>query len=163
MAYFCIMIGTTIRGFVISLLISLPYISTPVSLPNPPKSIVFQTPTLTLENVYRELLLKDVKFPEVVLRQVIWETQWLKCNNCSLEFNNLFGFTTKKGMMRFKTWVDCIKFYKQWQTKRGVEKCEDYYALLKKARFASSPGYNKQLQSLRINSITEKFEITNPN
>lgn len=115
-------------------------------------------PEMTLENVYREILLRDIKHPDVVLRQVICETMWLKCDNCSMKFNNLFGFTTRNGFMKFKTWVDCIKFYKQWQDKLHLTGYEDYYNVLKRARFAVYEDYTRHLKSFSIAEITSQFE-----
>jgi hypothetical protein len=119
-------------------------------------------PELTLENVYRELLFKDVKYPEIVMRQVVWETQWLNCDRCSLKFNNLFGFATKKGYMHFDNWVASVDYYKKWQTKLHVEKFNDYYAFLVHVRYALGESYNRALRTLNINFITEKFQTASP-
>lgn len=119
-------------------------------------------PELTLDNVYREILFQDIKYPEIVMRQVVWETQWLNCRNCSLKFNNLFGFMTKRGYMRFNSWVDCVKYYKKWQTKLHVEKYDDYYTFLVRVKFALGESYNAALRTLNIKHITGKFETTIP-
>ena len=60
--------------------------------------------------------------------------------------------------MKFKNWVDCLKFYKQWQEKLHVTGNENYYAFLTRAKFAVFQEYNQRLQSVPIRHITEKFE-----
>ena len=156
------MIKVIARLIVVVLFLSLPRLGGQPFYLNLSKSLHSIAPELSLENVYRELLFQDIKFPQVVLRQVIWETQWLKCKNCTLKFNNLFGFATRQGFMKFDNWVDCIEFYKQWQDKRNISLKSDYYSQLQKAHFASYSGYNRKLKSLDIDFILEKFQIANP-
>lgn len=152
------MIGGILKFLVFSLMLMLPDLAgkkKDTSLLLPVHSV---EPELTLENVYRELLFRDIKHPDIVLKQVVYETMWLKCKHCSLKFNNLFGFTTRKGYMKFKTWVDCIKFYKQWQERLNVTGHEDYYAVLKRAHFAVYQEYNQRLRTMPVDHITAKFE-----
>jgi len=104
------------------------------------------TPTLTLENVYLELINQGVKNPDVVLRQVIAETRWLKCKNCSLQFNNIFGFLTKNGYLKFENWRECIAYYKKWQDQ--FYKGGDYYAFLKRIGYATAPNYERLLKQI---------------
>ena len=77
--------------------------------------------TLSYENICKELVLQNVKFPKVVLAQCILES------NCKSEFNNLLGmkhtngrYTTSIGQTNsyatYNTWQDCIKDYKIWQS-----------------------------------------------
>lgn len=154
------MIGWIIKVIVICGLILVPDFKGKAYVSEPLCASAVRNPELTLENVYRELLYKQVKHPDIVLRQVIWETQWLKCDNCSKKFNNLFGFTTKRGFMKFKSWLDCIDYYKWWQEKLSVEEDINYYDFLKKANFAMVENYNQRLKSLDISSITEKAETS---
>lgn len=154
------MIGYALKGAILSIMVILPGLRGNTYDVKPQFSAVTQIPELTLENVYREILFQGIKHPEVVMRQVIWETQWLKCRNCSLKLNNLFGFTTRRGLMKFDNWVACIAYYKNWQDKLMDEEVTDYYAFLKKARFATAPNYNRRLKSLDIDHITGKFQIT---
>ena len=46
---------------------------------------------LTVDNVLIEICKNDIKHPIIVLKQVLLETGHLKCTNCSLDYNNLFG------------------------------------------------------------------------
>lgn len=53
----------------------------------------------TLEEVKDYIYNKtEIKHKEIVYKQVIQETRWLKCTNCSLDYNNLFGFYWKKSI-----------------------------------------------------------------
>ena len=77
----------------------------------------------TLKEVYNEIVRQEIKEPEIVLRQVIQETGWLKCTKCSLDKNNLFGFTYRKYIdgkkhtyyQRYSNWKESIAAYKKWQ------------------------------------------------
>lgn len=145
-----------------SLIIVLPGVSGSTYNATPVKTVPSKVPELTLENVYRELLFKEIKYPEIVMRQVVWETQWLDCDRCSLKFNNLFGFATKNGYMHFNSWVESVDYYKKWQTKLHVEKYDDYYQFLINVHYALGESYNKALKTLNIDFITEKFQTTSP-
>lgn len=100
-------------------------------------------PKLTKENVLKEIILADIKEPLIVYRQVLKETGHLKCKGCSLKYNNLFGFTSKK-MIKFNHWIDSIAFYKEWQKqyKEG-----DYYTFLIKVWGA--PNMEKYVETLK--------------
>ena len=163
------MISVLFKSLFMSLIIVLPgltsntYHSIPVKASQfPIEKSIKSVPKLTLENVYQEIILKNIKFPNIVMRQVVWETKWLNCTNCSLNSNNLFGFTSKNGLMTFKTWVDCIDYYKKWQTDRHVEKYDNYYTFLVDSHYALGESYNNALRTLDISAITEKFQTTTP-
>lgn len=86
--------------------------------------------SLTPENVYDYCVKQDIKHPEIVTAQAIWETGWFKCKDCSLDNNNLFGFTTGGPYLEFKSWKDCIEYYKRWQDK-FYDETRNYYDFLK--------------------------------
>lgn len=109
-------------------------------------------PELTLENVYKELIRKEIQHPEIVIRQVIAETQWLKCRNCSKQFGNLFGFTTKNGYLKFDNWVASVTYYKQWQD--AYYKGGDYYQFLHRIGYATAPNYIRLLKQIRLPQLT---------
>jgi len=121
---------------------------------------------LTISNVKAEILVNNIKFPEIVLRQAIEETGWLKCTKCSRDKNNLFGLTKRTyvngvkvtSFQSFKTWEESVLAYKKWQDK--WYKGGDYYDFLnciykgRKGdckRYATSKTYTSDLRSLRIN------------
>ena len=105
-------------------------------------------PLLTMENVYLDLINQGVQNPEIVMRQVIAETNWLKCKKCSLQFNNLFGFLTKNGYLKFDNWKECVAYYKKWQDQ--FYKGGDYYAFLKRIGFATAPNYERLLKQIIV-------------
>lgn len=105
-------------------------------------------PELTIQNVYSELKKQGIAHPEVVLKQVIAETKWLNCRNCSLKFNNLFGFLTKSGYMKFEDWTASVAYYKKWQDSQY--KGGDYYQFLSRIGYATAPGYIRLLKQIRI-------------
>lgn len=100
-------------------------------------------PALTKENVLKQIVLADIKEPLIVYKQVLKETGHLKCKGCSLKYNNLFGFTTKK-MIKFNHWIDSITFYKEWQKQY---KNGDYYTFLIKSWGA--PNMDKYVETLK--------------
>lgn len=106
-------------------------------------------PELTLDNILIELIKQDVKYPLIVLKQVIWETGWLKCKNCSLDVNNVLGFAwTGKSYRKYNHWTESIKDYKVWQLK--YYKGEDYYQFLEDIGYAESNSYISSLQSIKL-------------
>lgn len=162
MTYFCTMISVLFKSLFMSLIIVLPGLTGSTFKSTPVSTAPLKVPELTLENVYRELLFKEVKFPEIVMKQVVWETHWLNCDNCALKFNNLFGFRTNRGYIRFNNWVECVDYYKNWQTKLHVEKFDDYYAFLIHVHYALGESYNKAIRTIDVRSITEKFQKAIP-
>jgi flagellum-specific peptidoglycan hydrolase FlgJ len=101
-------------------------------------------PDLTLENLYDELVWQGVKYPEIVFRQAALETMWLKCQYCSKQFNNLFGFKTTE-YLKFNHWTESVAYYKQWQDK--LYKGGDYYQFLHNVGYATAPNY---IQTLKV-------------
>lgn len=114
--------------------------------------------TLNLENLWKEINKDSIICPEIVFRQSILETGWLKSNLC-LKNNNLFGFRNSKGYMKFKTWESCVAYYKKWQLKRY--KSGNYYVFLEKIGYATSPKYVRTLKQLKIPSYARKKEACN--
>lgn len=93
----------------------------------------------------------EVKYPDVVLRQSILETGWYKCTNCSLRYNNIFGFSTGK-YLQFDNWIESVEYYKKWQDKYMPEVCSknEYYEWLDRYGYASAKDYIKTLKQIKI-------------
>lgn len=114
--------------------------------------------SLTLENVQQELLKHDIKYPEIVYRQVCWETGWLTSKNC-LERNNLTGMKggeitsdNPEGYKIYSTWQHSIRGYARWQRRWYGDSTEDYYSFLIRIRYAKDPEqYVNNLKSLNTN------------
>jgi hypothetical protein len=110
----------------------------------------------TKEEVYKELIKQDVKHPEIVLAQSIKETGWFKCENCSLDHNNLFGIRYKNKYLEFATWQESITRYKVFQDKR-YDGTKNYLEFLdciwmhsdgSCARYATSENYTEELKEI---------------
>lgn len=104
-------------------------------------------PELTQEAVLVYIVKSDIKFPLIVFKQAMYETGWLKCKNCSLKYNNLFGFRTRD-YLKFDHWTKSVDFYKTWQDTYYKE--GDYYDFIKNVGYAEDPNYIKVLKSLKI-------------
>jgi hypothetical protein len=84
---------------------------------------------LNAKNVYQYCVEQDVRHPEIVTAQAIWETGWFKCNNCSLDKNNLFGFNTGGPYFKYADWKESVDAYKRWQDSY-YDPGRDYYKFL---------------------------------
>lgn len=102
--------------------------------------------SLTLDNVYKELIKQEVKYPDIVIRQCILETGHLTSYNCKVR-NNLFGFYNGKEYLCFNSWQECIKYKKRWQNRKY--KKGNYYTFLEKLPYATDSLYIVKLK--RIN------------
>lgn len=69
----------------------------------------------TPKKVYEYCVKKDIKYPEIVTAQAIWETGWFDCNNCSMDKNNIFGFWYKDSYKSYDSWQESVDAYKRWQ------------------------------------------------
>lgn len=109
---------------------------------------------LTIDNIEAEIIANDIEHPDIVLRQSVWESGWYRCNDCSLRYNNPFGFRHTSwvekgnplGYLKFDTWQDAVVYYKKWQAKRY--KGGDYYEFLTEIGYAEDPKYISNLKSL---------------
>jgi len=108
---------------------------------------------LTPSAVYQYCVEQGVLHPEIVTAQSIWETGWYECEGCSLDENNIFGFTTGGPYISFDDWKACVRYYKRWQD-RHYDPERDYYEFLecmyevdgKCTRYAKDPDYKSKLK-----------------
>lgn len=105
--------------------------------------------TPTVQEVYTYIVCAGIKFPDIVLRQAIWETGWFKSKHM-IHKNNLFGFRHTKKYMDFKNWQECVDYYKNWQLRQYTREGEDYYAFLIRIKYAQSKKYIECLKSLNV-------------
>ena len=112
----------------------------------------------TKQEIYTELLSKGIKHPKIVLRQAIKETGWMKCDNCSLDHNNLFGFQWKGKYLEFDTWQESVAYYAKWQTKwfDGRRSYYDFLSCMWTHRngdcvpYATSETYIEELKLIKV-------------
>ncbi len=100
----------------------------------------------TVEHVKTYIDKTDLKHKDIVLRQAVLETGWLKCTNCSMDRNNLFGWYYKKKYLSFDTWQESVDYYCRWQKRHY--KGGDYYKFLKDRGYATDPRYITKLKAL---------------
>ena len=101
------------------------------------------------DSVYAYILAANIKHPEVVLKQAILETGWFQSKHL-MRRNNLFAFRATKKYMWFKTWQDCIEYYKRWQLDNYTNPKENYYSFLLRIRYARTPNYIKVLKHIKL-------------
>jgi len=105
----------------------------------------------TIKEVKLELIKQNVEHPDVVLAQSILETGWYKCENCSMDKNNIFGLwnSKKHEYFYYTTWKESIGGYKRGiQYKYFVKEYKDYYHFLSEIGYATDPQYIIKLKKL---------------
>lgn len=101
----------------------------------------------TVSEVWNYAYKIGVEHSEVVVAQSILETGWYKCKDCSLAYNNLFGFRHKGEYLKFTHWKQSVDYYKNWQ--RRWYKGGDYFAFLCCIDFGDGKchGYAEDMKS----------------
>lgn len=102
---------------------------------------------LNQQYVYNKLLEYDIKYPEIVLKQIILETGHFKSKVC-LKDTNLFGLYNNYRYLHFSTYEESIECYKKLQKKY---KGGDYYEFLRKLPYAMDTLYISKLKKIKIN------------
>ena len=102
-----------------------------------------------LDSVFTYMCQKGIKHGDIVIRQVIVETGWLKAPFL-MSRNNLFGFRSTK-YIRFKSWKSSVDYYKKWQDKYYTNDKEDYYKFLIRIKYASAKNYTSYLKRINYN------------
>ncbi len=90
-----------------------------------------------------------IKHPDIVLAQIKLETGNLKCTNCSLQYNNYFGFHNGKRYLKYDNLEHCLEGYKSWQEWR-CPNCKtkgDYYNCL--VKYWGAPMMDIYIQKLK--------------
>ena len=125
--------------------------------------------TLSENNIYIMLLMNNIKYPEVVISQIMIETGYLTSKLCKVN-NNLLGMmvpskrettaTNNKGFAKYTNWIDCILDYKLYQdyilSRNHIDNKKQYIAFLHR-NYAKSPTYKK-----RLTELSNKYELRNP-
>ncbi len=103
--------------------------------------------TLSIKNVYKEILRDKIQFPRICLQQVLLETNNLVSDVC-LSRHNLFGFTDHNQRIRFHHWQESVQFYKDWQSRYYGG--GNYYNFLKRYPYCGDTMYIRQLKLINI-------------
>lgn len=125
---------------------------------------------LTENNVYTMLLLYNIKYPEVVMSQIMIESAYLK-SKLTKRNNNILGMTVpakrpttainKSGLYaKYISWIDCIIDYKLYQdyifSKNNIQTKKQYIAFLHKT-YAQAPHYKS-----RLTELSKTYELRSP-
>jgi len=125
---------------------------------------------LTIQNLDEYMTLVGIRNKDIVLRQIILESGWLR-SGLTRRYNNLLGMKyarirptlakgTALGHARFDHWTDSVKDYVLWRIyweNKGHD-TSNYYAFLKKIGYAESKRYIATLQSIKIDREVHKIK-----
>jgi len=98
------------------------------------------------KEVFAEICRLGILEPQIVMRQAMLETGWLKAPFL-MKRNNLFGFRTRK-YLSFSHWKESVNYYKNWQSRHYKDSDTNYYDFLVRRRYGES-GYIKNLRRVR--------------
>lgn len=100
-----------------------------------------------VQQVFEEICRLQIRQPQMVMRQAILETGWLRARFL-MDRQNLFGFRTSK-YLTFDHWKDSVAYYKVWQERKyPADGQEEYGAFLKRIKYASA-GYVAHLHKIQ--------------
>ena len=100
---------------------------------------------MELDSIFNYICELQIKHPEIVIKQAIYETGWLK-SEFLMSRNNLFGFRAKK-YLEFPNWKASVDYYKKWQDKNYKNEKEDYYSFLVRIKYGTK-HYSLHLKKL---------------
>jgi uncharacterized FlgJ-related protein len=109
----------------------------------------YKTPKLRAEEVKSYMDSIGMQHSVIVLKQALLETGHFK-SKLLMDKNNLFAFRFTKKYMHFKTWQQSVDYYKNWQDKFYLNPNENYYAFLRRIRYAHAPNYISTLKRIKI-------------
>lgn len=101
---------------------------------------------LTHENVYKVLLLKGIKHPDIVMAQICLESSQLT-SQAALRKHNLLGISYKGKLKEYKHWSESIDAYKKYFTNKYKGGC--YYTFLTRIGYAEDPEYIKKIKKVQ--------------
>lgn len=104
----------------------------------------------TVDSVFAYVCESGIQYPEIVMKQVMLETGWLKAPYL-MKRHNLFAFRYQRSYMRFSSWQKSIDYYKTWQDKCLRKTDKDYYSFLVRVKYAASPVYIQTLKKIHFN------------
>lgn len=122
--------------------------------------VIDQCEAPTKELVLSELRSLGVQHPKIVLAQSVLETGHYK-SKVMKTHNNLFGFRTKKGYIKFKNWKLSVAYYKWWQERHYKQnKYNNYYAFLRSIGYAEDPTYTTKVKKIANELSKSKTQST---
>lgn len=106
-----------------------------------------ELPTLTIPNLYQEIIRNGIRHPKIVLAQAILETGWFRSPLCRNR-HNLFGLTNPKTgkYYEFNHWTESVRAY---YTKVQYKYTGGSYLLwLHKIGYAEDPRYVREVMKV---------------
>ncbi|MDA0315780.1 MAG: glucosaminidase domain-containing protein [Bacteroidetes bacterium] len=102
-----------------------------------------------LDSIFNYICASEILHKDIVIKQVIWETGWLK-GQYLMSRNNLFGFRVKE-YLRFSSWQESVDYYQKWQKTYYRDPKENYYQFLLRINYSNSryPGHLKSVKYLK--------------
>lgn len=111
--------------------------------PNPEPHIVVLD-TFSSTALKNEIVRQNIVYSEIVYNQARLETGNFT-SEVFKKHKNLFGFVGKKGYIKYNTWQESVKDYKNWQLRHY--KSGSYYDFLKKIGYATDSLYIYKLRN----------------
>ncbi len=116
--------------------------------------------TLTVDNVIYWLEYYQIKHIDIVIRQILLETNYFTSDICQNN-NNLFGMrlpskreTTavgkRKGYAIYEGWISSIEDFKLWQENWKVKDNTDYIKLLIRVGYAEDQSYIDKIKKITL-------------
>jgi hypothetical protein len=99
-----------------------------------------------VDQVFEEICRLQIQHPQMVMRQAILETGWMRARFL-MDRQNLFGFRSRQ-YLKFDHWRDSVAYYKAWQERRYPSGEEDYAAFLQRVSYGNS-SYVKHLRKIQ--------------
>lgn len=99
-----------------------------------------------VEEVFAEICRLGIREPQIVMRQAMLETGWLRAPFL-MKRNNLFGFRYRS-YLTFDDWKESVRYYRDWQARRYKDSDPSYYAFLTRIRYGA-PNYLQHLRKIR--------------
>lgn len=90
--------------------------------------------------------LKEIKYPEIVIKQALLESGSFTSNVFNT-CNNLFGFRTASGYLKFRNWRGSVDYYADWQNRKY--KKGNYYDFLRRVGYAEDSTYVQKLKQFK--------------
>ena len=127
---------------------------------------------LSICNLDRYMELLEVSHKDIVLKQIILESGWLK-SGLTIKYNNVLGMKLPKtrettaigeklGHAEYKHWTDSIDDYLLWRNyweSKGFD-TSDYYKFLYKVGYAEASNYIKTLKKIDTDKERHRLSMT---
>ena len=127
--------------------------------------------TLNEQNVYLFILANNIKYPEIVMSQIMIESAHLKSDLC-IDNNNLLGMTVahkrkttalnEDGYAEYSHWMESIVDYKLYQDyimqHNNIDTKKKYISFLQK-NYAKSKNYRSHLLTMSRNYEVYYYKV----